>query len=106
LKTKFELVGLPSDCHGRNGTIRIRRTGHFLASFRLFLLFRGHSAFKEAFNQKVLKFSILGLSRKTNPNTVEMVKRIFFVKRGVRHVLGATGRPYRHQQEGRAEGPL
>ncbi|MER8485221.1 hypothetical protein [Mesorhizobium sp. M1322] len=64
-------------------------------------------AFQKSFSTKNLKeFSVLGLSSKTNPTTVELVKRIFLVKRGVRHVLGATSRPYRHQQEGSAEGPL
>ncbi|RWF71098.1 MAG: hypothetical protein EOS26_22040 [Mesorhizobium sp.] len=98
LMETFELVGLPWDDRGRHGSIRTCCDGlYFSRIFEILSPFAAFS-FQKSFSTKNLKNSpFLGLSSKTNPNTVELVKHIFFVKRGVRHVLGATSRPCRHQ---------
>lgn len=57
---------------------------------RLFCLFLGICLPKMHLNQKLIKFAIWLLSSKTNANTVELVRSIFFVTRGVRYVPGAT----------------
>jgi hypothetical protein len=65
-------------------------SSHISCFLGYFCLFLGICLSKMHLNQKLIKFAIWVLSSKTNANTVELVRSIFFVTRGVRYVPGAT----------------